>query len=511
MNINRSVLLVGAALLVAAGCVQIRMAADGLDPRQTPGWSAEDEREFLYGSMGNEFVPERVLRAFMRTYPDLFPGGDLSAFGVISDVGRDWPIGFSRRTVGHLGGQPSIGINCAACHIAEFHATPGRPGVRVVGSPATFDVYAFSGALAVSMARTTEPANMLKFLAAYMPAARDRIEARKQAIQGAVAADPLTSKGMAPDALHDILPAALESKDPLVVAHAMLRVLHNMRTALHLPEQLPPPVPTIPGPGRTDAFGVLSAALLRVPTGFDAPVKYGVLWNLDRRAWVHWDGNNRDPLSRNVQATLGLGAPMSGGGRLLDFALVRRQTDLTQIIRPPRFPWSVDGPAAARGEKHYRAHCASCHDGVPEDRRLHALDEIGTDPKRARFFDQKQADLNNKWLASLKVKGYAPAPNAYRATGKYRAPELDAAWARSPYLHNGSVRTIWDLLTPPAQRPRTFRRGSRIFDVKALGFLDEGTFILDTTIPGNSNAGHDYGTYLKDDDKRDLIEYLKTR
>lgn len=500
-----------AVVMVAAGCARLRPSIHGLDSRQAPGWSEPDARDFLYGSMGNEFVPERFLRAFMATYPDLFPGGSLAAFGVLAETGREWPAGFSRRNVAHFGGQPSIGLNCAACHVNEFREAPDRPGIRIIGPPAAFDVYAFSGALAVAMVRTTEPANMVRFLSAYLPAARGRIGARADAIRAAVAADPTTSKGMAPDTLHQINGADLESDDPVIVARAVLRTLYNMRTALHLPEQLPPPVPALPGPGRTDAFAVLSVGLFATPARFDAPVKYGFPWNLDRRTWVHWDGNNRDALTRNVEATLGLGAPTFGSGRLLDFPLVQRQTDLTRAIRPPRYPWRVDQAAAARGEGHYRARCASCHDGVPDERRLHALEQVGTDPNRARFFDQRQADLTNAWLAALEVSGYSASPASYRSTGKYWAPELDAAWARSPYLHNGSVRTMADLLTRPAERPRTFRRGSRVFDQATLGFTDEGPFVLDTTISGNGNAGHDYGTDLTADQKRDLIEFLKTR
>jgi len=316
---------------------------------------------------------------------------------------------------------------------------------------------------------------------------------------------------MAPDTLHAISAAELDADDPVALARSILRLLYNIRTALHLPEQLPPPVPTLPGPGRTDAFAVLSVGLLATPAAFDAPVKYGFIWNLDRRTWAHWDGNNRDALARNVEATLGLGAPTFDGGRLLEFALVKRQTDLTRAIRPPRFPWAVDAAAAARGATHYRARCASCHDDAPEEQRLHALELLGTDPNRARFFDSTQAERTNAWLGRLTVTGYTPDTRAYRSTGKYWAPELDAAWARSPYLHNGSVRTLWDLLQPPARRPATFRRGSRVFDVTTLGFVDEGPFVFDTRISGNANAGHDYGTDLGDDAKRDLIEYLKTR
>ena len=66
------------------------------------------------------------------------------------------------------------------------------------------------------------------------------------------------------------------------------------------------------------------------------------------------------------------------------------------------------------------------------------------------------------------------------------------------------------LLTIPSDRAKTFHRGSKTFDEKEMGFNDEGSYIFDTTSSGNSNTGHDYATDLSANDKRDLIEYLKT-
>ena len=80
----------------------------------------------------------------------------------------------------------------------------------------------------------------------------------------------------------------------------------------------------------------------------------------------------------------------------------------------------------------------------------------------------------------------------------------------SPYLHNGSVRTLRQLLTTPAERANTFHRGSRTYDEGELGYTDEGAYVLDTSASGNSSSGHDYGTKLSGEEKRDLIEYLKT-
>ena len=68
-----------------------------------------------------------------------------------------------------------------------------------------------------------------------------------------------------------------------------------------------------------------------------------------------------------------------------------------------------------------------------------------------------------------------------------------------------------ELLTPPAAHARTFHRGSRSFDPAAIGCTDECSYVLDTTATGNSNASHDYGSKLSEDQKRDLIEFLKTQ
>ena len=98
----------------------------------------------------------------------------------------------------------------------------------------------------------------------------------------------------------------------------------------------------------------------------------------------------------------------------------------------------------------------------------------------------------------------------------YKARPLNGIWATAPYLHNGSVRTMRQLLLPAADRQTTFRVGSREFDPVNMGFEDAGASTLDTALPGNSNEGHDgpiYGNrHLKDNpsDLDALIEYLKT-
>jgi hypothetical protein len=506
-----------AVVTAAVAAATDQPAKARIDSAQVPKWSADDLEFFLHGSMSTEVVPERVLRAFIKTYPDLFPASDLAYLGLIPDPQFGWPIGFSRKNeVKHLGGQSAVGINCASCHVAQITSSAGKEPVRILGATSHFNVEAFFGAVLVSTFKTSEPANMKLFLNAYFanPALDATWEAQQAKITERMAADPFGAKEAAPGELHQIAPGELElGKDAAGLpdlAHSMLKLFHNVRAALHVPDQPPDKVPPASGPGRNDAFGLLSAALLNRPQPY-APIKFGLVWNVDQRTWVHWDGNTKSPIARNLLASLGLGAPLHGKHADLDFATVKRQTDLSESIRPPKYPFAIDRAAAKRGAAHFESKCASCHGGPESDKRLYSIAEIGTDPHRAELFTEKQAEGFNKFLAELEAVGYEPPKEfGVRSTGKYFAASLGGVWARSPYLHNGSVRTMQDLLTAPAQRAKTFHRGSQEYDANQMGYTDSGVYVFDTAGEGNSNAGHDYGTKLSAEQKRELMEYLKT-
>jgi hypothetical protein len=104
----------------------------------------------------------------------------------------------------------------------------------------------------------------------------------------------------------------------------------------------------------------------------------------------------------------------------------------------------------------------------------------------------------------------------FRKTAGYTAVPLDGVWLTAPYLHNGSVPTLADLLEPVSARPTKFWRGYDVYDASRGGFITTGPEAervgtpLDVSLPGNSNAGHTYGTGLTPDEKRALLEYLKT-
>jgi hypothetical protein len=160
----------------------------------------------------------------------------------------------------------------------------------------------------------------------------------------------------------------------------------------------------------------------------------------------------------------------------------------------------------------FDANCASCHASARTGTVI-PLNEIGTDRGRIDTWGKQAAIEANRVVSDMGIqrKGLVEAP----LTG-YVAQFLDGIWLRAPYLHNGSVPTLADLLTPPAQRPRTFWRGYDVYDPARGGFIVQGLAaeragtLYDTRLRGNGSQGHDFGTALPVEDKAVLLEYLKT-
>jgi hypothetical protein len=105
--------------------------------------------------------------------------------------------------------------------------------------------------------------------------------------------------------------------------------------------------------------------------------------------------------------------------------------------------------------------------------------------------------------------------NFVKQNGYVNVP-LEGLWLRGPYLHNGSVPTLTDLLEAPANRPRIFYRGYDVLDPQRVGFVSSGPdaervgFKYDTSVAGNGNYGHLWGTMLTAAEKKALVEYMKT-
>jgi hypothetical protein len=246
----------------------------------------------------------------------------------------------------------------------------------------------------------------------------------------------------------------------------------------------------------------------------------------------------------------------------VDFSKLGDIQDWFYKLKAPAWPEAVlgklDGARVARGAAIYAGNCSSCHalsdrnDGKRELKAvLTPLSEVGTDPRMVRNFlegrvqtgpwqGRKTAVLAGPVLGAQALSIDVVAHAAIGATLRhpvaaardaavswhtvykagiaqhpdyYKARPLSGIWASAPYLHNGSVPTLAELLKPPAQRVPKFWVGGREVDTVGVGNeYGEGPnrSLLDTTLPGNSNAGHAYGTALPEADKADLLEYLKS-
>jgi hypothetical protein len=187
-------------------------------------------------------------------------------------------------------------------------------------------------------------------------------------------------------------------------------------------------------------------------------------------------------------------------------------------LTPPRYPFPVDAARARRGRRLYDDRCARCHgtyaEGDPSPDRLTfpgivtPLDDVKTDPKRAHF----PRKFGERAKAVLKMD--------YELTGGYAAPPLTAIWARAPYLHNGAVPTLAELLDPPSRRARWALTAdpdrAEDYDKDRVGWRVTEPASGDhrvydpTRIDGLGNEGHLYGADLSPDDRADLLEFLKS-
>jgi mono/diheme cytochrome c family protein len=193
-------------------------------------------------------------------------------------------------------------------------------------------------------------------------------------------------------------------------------------------------------------------------------------------------------------------------------------------LKPPPYPFAIDQPKAAMGEAVFKDHCARCH-GTYGDKwtypnKVIPLDEIGTDPNRHRAVSVAYGEAySGSW--------FGKEGKPLRATAGYQAPPLDGIWATAPYLHNGSVPTLYGVLNSkarPRQFTRSFKTGEADYDKDRVGWkvteLDappstklagvERRKVYDTTQSGRHNTGHTYGDDLMDTERWAVIEYLKT-
>jgi mono/diheme cytochrome c family protein len=195
-------------------------------------------------------------------------------------------------------------------------------------------------------------------------------------------------------------------------------------------------------------------------------------------------------------------------------------------LRPPKYPLPIDSEKAAEGRQIFNSHCASCH-GEYGNRSetshteyagaVVPIEDLGTDSVRLRSLTPRHRKAyGDSWFAD-----YGKQDTRHEVDG-YVAPPLDGVWASAPYLHNGSVPTLWHLLHPE-ERPVVWRRQALAMDEHRIGLLVEELadvpdnldaaskrWYFDTRIMGKSAAGHDYPSVLSEPERESLLEYLKS-
>jgi hypothetical protein len=328
------------------------------------------------------------------------------------------------------------------------------------------------------------------------------------------------------DAIRGRLP---DREGPSLFERALLRLglVDRLKiTVLNLRNRIAPALAgDLPrwGRGRVDTFNPYKSIqfnwdLSKLPPGeLIGASDFPSIWNQRPREGMHlhWDGDNDSVDERNLSAALGAGVtPVT-----VDHDNLKRVRDWIWTLPPPKYPYAIDQALASRGEPVYQKLCTNCHgdhrfrDGVIAGARVGRvvpIAEIGTDPYRL-----------NSYTVAFAANQYSLYPDSsyrfshFRKTNGYANHPLDGIWLRAPYLHNGSVPTLRDLLEPADRRPKVFYRGYDVFDGANVGFVSDGPEAqafsrYDTGLPGNSNSGHDYGTTLQEEDKRAIVEYLKT-
>ena len=511
---------------------------------------------------------------------------NIERYGMIPDPPNRFnpyglPIGV---TMGYdqLSGMQMMGLNCTACHVGEIHYN-GR-AIRIDGGPNMSFINNFVvGMLNETVATIRDPERLPRFVdrrrrVKLVELPQFPIVAAEDVLTPKGDPDELVDSGRTGVwRVVDSVRGALTTNRGLLESKvAVLRTLRIIQAAMSLG--------TLDGYGRVDAFGIGRDELFGGFTDRDftkgvnaaapdAPVSFPHLWGIWQTAWFEWGANTNSVIQRNIGQALGVGAafdPEHGWATTARLDHLHAMESLSYRLTPPKWPedilGAIDTAKAARGKALFDRTCALCHEtytkvGELNEYQLFPLNVVGTDPNTAINFERsvmtasgpqpfgtaafeivtnvlgayyKTHNISEARQAEWEDRARRPTPQ-FRTPlrqydqfpdtknhGVYRAKTLTGIWATAPYLHNGSVPTIFDLLHPVDQRPKTFRTGTREYDPQKLGYVTDGErfltpknmqpFTLDTHLPGNWNTGHEWWFYpeLNDEKRYEIIEFLKT-
>jgi len=476
------------AILGVLGAAGGLLAYNTFFREEPAAYFESDEDHFLYGSVGTEGqegIPYWIWLVLPRIFPEYLPEpGGWASLGVQSTPGREMPVGLSKVTIGF----PRVAINCAICHTTSVRTTPGGPVTLVPGGTSN----------------RMSPQQYLRFLMAC---------------------------GSDPRFTADVILAEIAKNHQLSAYERLVYrfvIIPRTRQGLLEVKERESWMDANPdwGRGRIDPFNQVKYRYLKQPKDMTIGNSDMMpLWNLATRQGpgraFHWDGLNTDLREVVISSAIGDGTPVSwverdmakwGNTDRRDQSSLRRIYDYIGRLQPPRYPLPIEASLSQQGAALYKTHCASCHEiGAKRTGTIIPVEEVGTDRHRLDMWTRAAADSYN-----VLSEGYSWRMSKFQKTGGYLSAPLDGLWLRGPYLHNGSVPTLADLLEPAAARPTLFWRGYDLLDPVKVGFVSTGPEAEatgsrhDTSVPGNSNAGHEYGTTLSAGEKRALVEYMKT-
>jgi hypothetical protein len=485
-------------------------------------WSS-DQQAFEIGSIGTEIAPLVAFEVMPEIFPEYFQPRGLDAgdwveqFGFVRRKSTDsLPIGFSLSSLQPSSGDGSpvefVGLACAACHTTHLRTDTGEHHIIGGGGP-TVNVIGFGEAVRASILDHRLTTALI-----------DEHQKRKRKRGLSLLERFVVSRWIT--SFREVAEADAPKYDEPFP--------HNFNDPRFYPA----------GPGRTRAFRSLVRVVLDRPGEQNwAITKIPAVYSQRYRKFAQFDGSIEDHNARSALAALTAGAtPQSLASRQI-VTNIRTTTQFTKGLVAPRWhdftKSPIDQVAAARGAVLYKDKCFQCHGGPTPtgwempDRDLAAevtpLEKIGTDPARVTF---PHAHKLVKALNDKLGPGHPFHPgDKIRASVGYANNPIDGVFARAPYLHNGSILTLAELLHLEPRRD-VFFRGRNEFDPKWVGLISptqkewDGDpskrkllpFKYDVSPghPGNSNAGHDYPWRVeeldaaKKDALRDLLEFLKT-
>lgn len=553
-------------LSLAFSCSAFAAAPILLD--QGRQWTPSARQDFYTRDQGSQIMPLAWLKALRRADGSLFLDDGLARYGYLPNPGAavaGLPVGF---TAAGQGSQRMVGMTCAACHTRQIDVK--GTAYRIDGGPAIVDFQRFLGDLDQAVAPLIVEGPAFEAFAS-------RVLGPDPA-----AGTPAVLLRDVQDwyrRYHTLVERALPSEPWGPARLDAVSMIFNRLTGLDIG---PPPSYLIPENIKpADApvrYPFLWNAWRQNMTQWPGFARNGNdLLGLARNvgevygvfATFHPQKSDKHILGIDYLAVNS--ANVHGLGKL---------EELIKKIGPPKWPWALDRQLAREGERIFarstdEGGCVECHGIRLKEFGLWdtPIQDVGTDSRQygilegqvntgvmrgARIpFSPALKETDSAFnVLSVAVAGsilqhYVPIldrtfalaapqqrlddvvsgkalqlvaafrrPPGSRQTGsiRYESRVMQGIWAAAPYLHNGSVPTLAELLKPASQRVGAFKVGSA-YDVEAVGLAVEqsqfGDYRLQTTDcnardSGNSRCGHEFGTQLPAAEKRALLEYLKT-